>query len=66
MSGKCFTCKPGIDCAVMGYHADSSMGLENEVQPQTKLKDIIGNKYYLTTGKEYPFCRKLTNLSVIN
>lgn len=43
----------------MGYKADTSLGfLENEVQPQAKLQEAVGNKYFLTTGRDYPFCRK--------
>lgn len=44
----------------MGYHADSTPGLmeNNEIQPQAKLQETIGAKYYMTTGKEYPYCRK--------
>lgn len=60
MVGKCFACKPGLDsCAVMGYHADTSPVIENEISTQPKLPDLIGNKYYLTTGREFPFCRKI-------
>nr|XP_023029989.1 pancreatic triacylglycerol lipase-like [Leptinotarsa decemlineata] len=63
--GRCFTCKPGTGCAIMGYHADSTPGLlENELQPQSKLQETIGNKYYLTTGKEYPFCHRIYRVSV--
>ncbi|KAJ8942541.1 hypothetical protein NQ314_010046 [Rhamnusium bicolor] len=57
--GNCFTCKPGTNCAIMGYYADTTPGLlENEVQPQAKLQETVGMKYYLTTGREYPYCRK--------
>lgn len=59
LSGKCFTCKPGSgSCALMGYHADSSPGLENEVSPQIRLQETVGNKYFIATGRDYPFCRK--------
>ncbi|XP_030766603.1 pancreatic triacylglycerol lipase-like [Sitophilus oryzae] len=65
MSGKCFGCKPGMSCAVMGYKADTSLGfLENEVQPQEKLQEAVGNKYFLTTGREYPFCQQAYRVSV--
>lgn len=69
MSGKCFGCKSGMSCAIMGYKADTSLGfLENEVQPQAKLQEAVGNKYFLTTGRDYPFCRKslLLYLNTIN
>lgn len=47
------------------FHADSSPGLitnksnqtENEVYPSEE-QDTIGARYYLSTGKENPFCRK--------
>ncbi|KAG5878995.1 hypothetical protein JTB14_026799 [Gonioctena quinquepunctata] len=63
--GRCFTCKPGGGCAIMGYHADTTPGLvENEVQPQSKLQETTGNKYYLTTGREYPYCHRTYRISV--
>lgn len=59
LAGKCFGCKSGAgSCALMGYHADSTPGLENEVSPQIKLHDLVGNKYFTTTGREFPYCRK--------
>lgn len=58
LSGKCFSCKPGSGaCALMGYHADSSPGLENEVQPQNRLQEYVGSKFFTNTGREFPFCR---------
>lgn len=43
----------------MGYHADSSPGLENnEVSPEVKMQDMIGAKYFTTTGRNFPYCRK--------
>lgn len=65
MTGKCFGCKGGMSCAVMGYKADTSLGLlENEVQPYTKLQEAVGNKYFLTTGRDYPFCQQLYRVSI--
>lgn len=63
--GRCFTCKPGTGCAIMGYHADSTPGLmeNNEIQPQAKLQETIGAKYYMTTGKEYPYCHRMYRIS---
>lgn len=59
LAGKCFSCKAGTgNCALMGYHADITPGLENEVSPQVKLNDLVGNKYFTTTGREFPYCRK--------
>lgn len=51
------------------FHADSSPGLitnknnqsENEVYPSEE-QDTIGAKYYLSTGKELPFCRKYNKI----
>jgi pancreatic triacylglycerol lipase len=65
MSGKCFTCKPGsTNCAVMGYHANTSPGIENNEINPSKMSDLIGNKYYLTTGREFPFCRRLYRVRI--
>ncbi|KAL4706568.1 hypothetical protein ACJJTC_015766 [Scirpophaga incertulas] len=69
LSGKCFHC--GHGCAVMGFHADSSPGLiankdnetENEVYPSEE-RDTIGAKYYLSTGKEQPFCHRHYKVSI--
>lgn len=54
------------------FHADSSPGLitnknnqsENEVYPSEE-QDTIGAKYYLSTGKELPYCRKYNKNSAI-
>ncbi|XP_017784310.1 PREDICTED: pancreatic triacylglycerol lipase-like [Nicrophorus vespilloides] len=63
VSGKCFKCKPGsTDCALMGYHADLSPGLENEISP--RLQDNVGNKFFTTTGRELPFCHRLYRISL--
>lgn len=43
----------------MGYHTDSSPGLENEIAPQsTRFQDTMGTKFFTSTGREYPYCRK--------
>lgn len=43
----------------MGYYADTTPGImDNDIQKKSKLDDTTGNKYFLTTGKEYPYCRK--------
>lgn len=64
--GRCFKCNTG-NCAVMGYHAtlpkiQSFNSSENEVIPsekeQTDNVSVAPGKYFLATGKEYPFCRK--------
>lgn len=53
------------DYCILRFHADSSPGLitdkssqsENEVYPSEE-QETIGAKYYLSTGKDLPFCRK--------
>ncbi|XP_077289795.1 pancreatic triacylglycerol lipase-like [Arctopsyche grandis] len=63
LDGKCFNCAHG--CAIMGFHADSSPGLithksnqsENEVTP-SNTKENLGAKYFMTTGKDYPYCQR--------
>lgn len=42
----------------MGYYADISPGLENEVSPQIRLQETVGSKYFTLTGREFPYCRK--------
>ncbi|XP_071057677.1 pancreatic triacylglycerol lipase-like isoform X2 [Onthophagus taurus] len=62
-SGKCFGCKQGSgSCALMGYHSDTSPGLENEVS--TQLQGNIGNKFFTMTGREFPFCHRLYRISL--
>ncbi|KAK9696432.1 Lipase [Popillia japonica] len=64
-SGKCFDCKPGSgSCALMGYHSDISPGLENEISPQVRLQGNIGNKFFTTTGREFPFCHRLYRINL--
>lgn len=65
--GRCFKCNTG-NCAIMGYHAtlpkiQSFNSSENEVIPsdrndQPDNVSVAPGKYFLATGKEYPFCRK--------
>lgn len=48
----------------MGYHADTSPGLENnELSPQAKLQEVIGAKYFTTTGRDFPYCRKFISFT---
>lgn len=51
----------------MGYHADTSLGRglesdENEVTPPRE--PMVGVKYYLMTGREFPFCRRHYRISI--
>ncbi|KAJ8984765.1 hypothetical protein NQ317_012128 [Molorchus minor] len=63
--GKCFTCKQGTNCAIMGYHADATPGLiENNDIPQERLQETTGLKYYLTTGRQYPYCNRIYRVSI--
>lgn len=64
MAGRCFKCTSN-NCAVMGYHATipqvaSSNSSENEINSESS--DMITppqpGKYFLVTGKDFPFCRK--------
>lgn len=72
MNGKCFKCTSG-NCALMGYHSTlpittsvtNSSDDSNDVIPNGNNVEIIREpaapqpgKYFLATGKEYPFCRK--------
>lgn len=74
MAGRCFKCTSN-NCAVMGYHATipqvaSSNSSENEINSESS--DIMitppqPGKYFLVTGKDFPFCRKYIRLiSLIN
>ncbi|XP_018335884.1 pancreatic triacylglycerol lipase [Agrilus planipennis] len=65
VAGKCFGCKSGGgNCAIMGYHADASPMLENEVSPQTQLMDMVGSKFFTMTGSEFPFCHRMYRVAV--
>ncbi|XP_055317695.1 pancreatic triacylglycerol lipase-like [Sitodiplosis mosellana] len=65
--GRCFKCNTG-NCAIMGYHAtlpkiQSFNSSENEVVPserndQPENVSVAPGKYFLATGKEYPFCQR--------
>lgn len=63
--GRCFKCNTG-NCAIMGYHAtlpniQTFNSSENEVIPSEQLDgniSVVPGKYFLATGKEYPFCRR--------
>lgn len=70
--GRCFKCNTG-NCAIMGYHAtlpkiQSFNSSENDVIPPDQRDQgdggnnvsVAPGKYFLATGKEYPFCRKYT------
>jgi hypothetical protein len=55
LQGRCFSChgSNASECAVMGLRANEALSnaLENgELTP--------GGKYFVTTGKDFPFCRK--------
>lgn len=71
LDGRCFKCNTG-NCALMGYHAtlpsvfsSGNNSSENEVSPSGESggsNDVIASpqpgKYFLATGRDYPFCRK--------
>nr|CAD7259585.1 unnamed protein product [Timema shepardi] len=51
LQGRCFTCKENSStCALMGLQAHQSNVVSTDLTP--------GSKYYFTTGKEFPFCRR--------
>lgn len=71
LAGRCFKCNTG-NCALMGYHAtlpavfnNSNNTSENEVSPAGESSggnDIVVSqpqpgKYFLATGRDFPFCR---------
>lgn len=60
LEGKCFGCTKNSPCAIMGYHADlsPSLQLDNEVT-NNQLRLIESQKYFTTTGKDFPYCSKL-------
>lgn len=68
LDGRCFGCKSGSGCALMGYHADlsPSLGLDNEISQQGRLTDLIigGQKYFTTTGREFPYCHRQYRVSL--
>lgn len=74
MAGKCFNCKPGVNnggCALMGYHADlsPSLGFENEISTSTHYGSShlpASSKYFTTTGKEFPYCRKYLKTRILH
>lgn len=62
LAGRCFKCTAG-NCAQMGYHATMPIMLqlnssENEILPETRIMAPQPGKYFLATGKEYPFCQR--------
>lgn len=68
MAGRCFKCNSG-NCALMGYHATlpviaASNSSENEISNESN--DVIPSpqpgKYFLATGRDFPFCRKIVVL----
>lgn len=68
MAGRCFKCTTG-NCAYMGYHAQLPLGVatahnssENDISSdvvgQNNFLPPLPGKYFLATGKDFPFCRK--------
>lgn len=55
MQGRCFNCNTN-ECALMGYHAQGDAAVSSEQRTDQVLP--VPGKYFLTTGKEFPFCRK--------
>ncbi|KAK4876324.1 hypothetical protein RN001_012746 [Aquatica leii] len=65
LEGRCFACRSNSkDCALMGYHADINLGLDNEIAPANRIIDGLGTKYFTLTGKKMPFCHRLYRITV--
>lgn len=69
LAGRCFKCNNG-NCAIMGYHAtlpkfQSANSSENEIFPSetaTETVTPVPGKYFLATGKDFPFCREFPGI----
>lgn len=67
MAGRCFKCSTG-NCAYMGYHAQLPLGVvaahnsseneENDINSGPNFLPPLPGKYFLATGKDFPFCRE--------
>ncbi|XP_015514393.1 pancreatic triacylglycerol lipase-like isoform X2 [Neodiprion virginianus] len=67
MRGECFSCKSNssLSCAVMGYHADKSPALlKHQSQDQDDTTPLLGSRFFFTTGKEEPYCRKHYRITI--
>lgn len=65
MNGRCFICKPGsMNCAVMGYHLDSYINFKTEANINMAKSMAMSGKYFLTTGKSYPYCHRMYRISI--
>lgn len=60
LKGECFSCKSNnsLACGVMGYHADTSPALVKRLQMGQDMSDLLGSKFYFSTGKDDPYCRE--------
>uniref|UniRef100_A0A1B0GN74 Uncharacterized protein n=2 Tax=Phlebotomus papatasi TaxID=29031 RepID=A0A1B0GN74_PHLPP len=64
LAGRCFKCTSG-NCAYMGYHATMPIsGHQNSSENDIITSDVNEpmapqpGKYFLATGKDYPFCQR--------
>ncbi|XP_012344813.1 pancreatic triacylglycerol lipase-like isoform X3 [Apis florea] len=62
LRGECFSCKSNnsLSCGIMGYHADTSPALVG----RQDLLSLLGSKFFFTTGKEDPYCRKHYRITI--
>ncbi|XP_057318075.1 pancreatic triacylglycerol lipase-like [Microplitis mediator] len=61
LRGECFSCKSNnsLSCGIMGYHADQSPALVKRLaMGQSAGTSLLGSKFFVSTGKEDPYCRR--------
>lgn len=66
LRGECFSCKSNnsLSCGIMGYHADISPALIGRQAIGQDLLSLLGSKFFFTTGKEDPYCRKHYRITI--
>ncbi|XP_006618059.1 pancreatic lipase-related protein 2-like isoform X4 [Apis dorsata] len=66
LRGECFSCKSNnsLSCGIMGYHADTSPALIGRQVMGQDLLSLLGSKFFFTTGKEDPYCRKHYRITI--
>ncbi|KAL7299142.1 hypothetical protein TKK_0007742 [Trichogramma kaykai] len=66
LRGECFSCKSNnsLSCGIMGYHADNSPALVRRTQLGQDINDLLGSKFFFSTGKDDPYCRRHYRITV--
>jgi len=73
MAGKCFKCTAG-NCALMGYHSTlpitttaTTNSSENDIDSAFLREPVPPQpgKYYLATGKEFPYCQRHYRFTIV-